>query len=73
MAERLSYIVRGAGTPSRPGPVHKVYPYTLRDLLDAMDDARLRSFTEGPQIVIRVNGDERITFRRFEGGRETAL
>lgn len=73
MAERRAYIVRDAGAPGRPGPVHQIYPYTLRALLDLLDDARLRSLTQGPQECVRVDGDERIVLRRFDGGRESGL
>jgi hypothetical protein len=45
---RPGYLVRDAGSPSRPGRVFKMYPYTLRSLLDALDDARLRSYADGP-------------------------
>ena len=50
-----------------------MYPYTLRALLDALDDARLRSYSEGPQLVIRVEGTTRAVFRRYEGGREAPI
>jgi hypothetical protein len=66
---RRAYLVRDAGSPSRPGRVFKMYPYTLRALLDALDDARLRSCSEGPQVVIRVEGTTRAVFRRYERGR----
>lgn len=66
-----SYIVRAAGTPSRPGRVFKVYPYTLRDLLEAIDDARLRSYGHGPQVVAVAEGRRRTVIRRFEDGQLT--
>jgi hypothetical protein len=50
-----------------------MYPYTLRALLDALDDARLRSYSEGPQLVIRVEGTTRVVFRRYDGGREAPI
>jgi hypothetical protein len=49
-AESKSYAVRDAGTPSRLGKINKVFPYNLRSLLEALDDARLRSFNEGPAV-----------------------
>jgi hypothetical protein len=70
---RLAYLVRDAGSPSRPGRVFKMYPYTLRALLNALDDARLRSYSEGPQLVIRVEGTTRVVFRRYDGGREAPI
>lgn len=72
-AQRRAYVVRDEGTPSRLGAVYKVYPYTLRALLDALDDARFRSFGGGPQLVVRVDGQERTVIRRFENGHEAAL
>lgn len=72
MAE-AKYVVREAGTPRRPGKIHKTYPYNLTSLIEAMDDARLRSFTGSAQVVVRVNGPERIAFRRYEHGREVAV
>lgn len=73
MAERRGYMVRAAGTPGRPGPVFKIYPYTLRALLDALEGARFQSFAQGPHLVIRIDGDERRAFRRYEGGQEVGL
>jgi hypothetical protein len=54
---RAAYVVRDAGTPSRLGKVYKVYPYTLRALIDAMEDARFRSFAGDPQVVVRVRAE----------------
>lgn len=67
---RRAYVVRDAGLPSRTGRVFKLYPYTLRALLDALDDARQRSYNDGPQLVIRVEGTTRAVFRRYEHGHE---
>lgn len=65
MAETRSYAVRDAGTPSRLGRVRKTYPYNLRSLLEALDDARLRSFNEGPQVVTVVTGRRSPVIRRL--------
>jgi hypothetical protein len=70
---RLAYLVRDAGSSSRPGRVLRMYPYTLRALLDALDEARFRSCREGPQLVIKVEGTTRVVFRRYEGGREVPI
>jgi hypothetical protein len=70
---RLAYLVRDAVSSSRQGRVFKIYPYTLRALIDALDDARLRSYDEGPQLVIRVEGATRMVVRRFERGREVQV
>ena len=71
MAESRSYAVRGAGSPSRLGKVHKIYPYSLQSLLDAMEDARLQSFNEGPHVVTIVTGRRSQVIRRYEKGHET--
>lgn len=71
MAETRGYAVRDAGSPSRLGKVHRTYPYDLRSLLEALDDARLRSFHGGPQVVTVVTGRHSQVIRRFEGGRQT--
>jgi hypothetical protein len=70
---RRAYVVRDVGTPSRLGKIYKVYPYTLRALIDAMEDARFRSFAGEPQVVIKVEGAQRSVFRRFEHGREVPV
>jgi hypothetical protein len=51
-----SYAVRDAGSPSRLGKVYKTYPYTLDALLQVLEEARLRSFNEGPQVITVVTG-----------------
>jgi hypothetical protein len=63
---------KGTCTPSRPGPVFKIYPYTLKALLQAMEDARFQSFAGGPQEVVKTEGGQRTVIRRYEGGREAA-
>jgi len=70
MAETRSYAVRDAGSPSRLGRVRKTYPYNLRSLLEALDDARLRSFNEGPQVVTLVRGRRSQVIRSDEHDRE---
>jgi hypothetical protein len=71
MAETRSYAVRDAGPPSRLGKIYRTYPYDLRSLLEALDDARLRSFSEGPQVVTVVTGRRSQVIRRYERGKET--
>lgn len=53
-----SYAVRNAGSPSRLGKVYKTYTYlyTLDALLQVLEEARLRSFNEGPQVITVVTG-----------------
>jgi hypothetical protein len=69
---RISWSVT-RGSPSRMGKVYKVYPYTPKALLEAIDDARFRSYTGTPQLVVRVEGKERAVIRRFETGREVPV
>ena len=71
MAETRAYAVRHAGPPSRLGNVRKMYPYNLRSLLEALDDARLWSYNEGPQVVTVVTGRHSQVIRRYEHGKET--
>ncbi len=68
--ERRAYVVRDAGTSSRLGKLYKIYPYTLRSLLEALEDARFRSFTGPPQVVVLMDGRQRTVIRRFEHGRQ---
>lgn len=48
--------MRDAGSPSRLGKIYKTYPYTLDALLQVLEEARLRSFNEGPQVITVVTG-----------------
>jgi hypothetical protein len=70
MAEARGYTVRDAGSPSRLGKVYKTYPYDLRSLLEALQQARIRSFHEGPQVVTVVTGRHSQVIRRYEHGKE---
>jgi hypothetical protein len=69
-AGRRGYIVRDAGTPSRPGKMFKLCPYTLKALVEATEDARFRSFAGPPQEAVRTERRNRTVIRRYEGGRE---
>ncbi|MBV9384591.1 MAG: hypothetical protein JOY82_23895 [Streptosporangiaceae bacterium] len=68
-----SYAVRDVGTGSRLGTVYRTYPYTLRSLLEALDDARLRSYAGPPQVVTVVTGRQSTVIRRYEHGCEVAI
>jgi hypothetical protein len=68
--ERRAYVVRDAGSPSRLGKLYKIYPHTLDALLEALEDARFRSHTGPPQIVILMEGRQQTVIRRFERGRQ---
>jgi hypothetical protein len=48
----------------------KVYPYTLRALTEALEDARFRSFSGPPQVLAVISGSESRIIRRYEDGRE---
>jgi hypothetical protein len=65
-----SYAVRDAGTVGRLGKIWKTYPYSLRSLLEALDDAHLRSINGGPQVVTVVTGQHSQVIRRYEHGKE---
>jgi hypothetical protein len=72
-----AYVVRddGAGREqgagAQPGSVDKLYPYTLKGLTDALEEARFRSFAGPPQLVL-VKADSGLkVIRRYEHGRET--
>lgn len=68
-----SYVVRDAGTGGRPGKVYKTYAYTLRCLLEALEDARLRSCAGPPQVVTVVTGKVSTVIRRYERGHEVPV
>jgi hypothetical protein len=70
VAARKSYAVRHAGSPSRLGKVWKVYPFSLRSLEEALQDARLRSLYDGPHVLTVVEGRQSRVIRRFEHGRQ---
>jgi hypothetical protein len=67
-----AYVVRDEPTGTGPHP-DAVHPYTLRGLLAALDDARIRSFGDVAQevIIIREDGRSRV-IRRFEHGAEVS-
>jgi hypothetical protein len=71
--ERRAYVVRDVGTPSRLGKVYKIYRYTLPSLLEALDDARFRSYEGVPQVVILVEGKRRTIIRRYEAGKQVPV
>ena len=65
-----SYAVRDAGSPGRLGKIYKTYPYDLRSLLQALEDARLQSFNHGPHVVTVVTDRHSQVIRRYEHGKE---
>ena len=66
-----AYVVRSEGAGATQGNVDKLYPYTLKGLTDALEEARFRSFAGPPQVVaVMGEGGPRI-IRRYEHGRES--
>lgn len=65
-----AYVVRddGAGAPRN---VDKLYPYTLKGLTDALEEARFRSFAGPPQVVAVMGESGSKVIRRYEHGRES--
>jgi len=68
-----AYVVREAGTPGKLGKVYRMYPYTLESLLEALDEARLRSYNGPSQVVTMVTGRQSTVIRRYEHGREVPV
>lgn len=71
-----AYVVRdeGAGAvpdSTGPGNIDKLYPYTLKGLTDALEEARFRSSAGPPQVVMVVGGSGGKVIRRYSHGRET--
>jgi hypothetical protein len=64
-------VVRDA--EAGPSEVTRVYPYTLKGLTEALDEARFRSMG-GPAQVLAVIADGRSTvIRKYEKGREVPV
>lgn len=68
------YLVRDAETADgKGGKVDQLYPYTLRGLTEALEEARFRSHSGAPQVLAVLGvGNTRI-IRRFERGREVPV
>ena len=65
-----AYVVRDDETDAGQGNVDKLYPYTLRGLTDALEEARFRSFSGPPQVVLAITETGARVIRRYEDGRE---
>jgi hypothetical protein len=65
-----AYVVRDDGAGMQPGSLDKLYPYTLKGLTDALEEARFRSFAGPPQVVLVMAEAGLRVIRRFEHGRE---
>jgi len=66
-----AYVVRDDGMGTAPGNVDKLYPYTLKGLTDALEEARFRSFAGPPQVVVVMGDSGMKVIRRYEHGRES--
>ena len=65
-----AYVVREESAGTKPGNVDRLYPYTLKGLTDALEEARFRSFAGGPQVVAVAAESGIQVIRRYEHGRE---
>jgi hypothetical protein len=75
MAKHGASVVRDAGESTGLANPDDLYPYTLRGLLAAIEDARQRSFGESPPqelVVIPAKGPRRV-IRRYERGHEVPV
>jgi hypothetical protein len=64
-----AYVVRDDGADAQ-GNVDQLFPYTLRGLTDALEEARFRSFGGPPQLVLVMAEAGLKIIRRYEHGRE---
>jgi hypothetical protein len=67
---RSAYVVRDDAAGAAPGSVDTLFPYTLKGLTDALDEARFRSFGGPPQVVLVMSDTGMKVIRRYEDGRE---
>jgi hypothetical protein len=65
-----AYVVRDETAGTTRGSVDKLYPYTLKGLTDALEEARFRSFSGPPQVVLAMAETGARVIRRYEDGRE---
>ena len=68
-----AYVVRDENAGTTPGNVDKLYPYTLKGLTDALEEARFRSFAGPPQLVMVVTERGMKAIRRYSRGRESPI
>src|ERR1700729_1707651 len=68
------YLVRDAeATGGRGRKVDQIYPYTLRGLTEALEEARFRSHSGAPQVLAILGTGNTKVIRRFEDGREVPV
>jgi hypothetical protein len=72
-----AYLVKDAdsngGTSGRAAKVDQIYPYTLRGLTEALEEARFRSHSGSPQVLAVIGTGSTRVIRRFENGREVPV
>jgi hypothetical protein len=67
------YLVRDAETTGKGRKVDQIYPYTLRGLTEALEEARFRSHSGAPQVLAILGTGNTRVIRRFEDGREVPM
>ncbi len=67
-----AYVVRDEEAAAQSANVDKLYPYTLKGLTDALEEARFRSFAGPPQVVAVMAESGMKIIRRYENGRESS-
>jgi hypothetical protein len=68
------YLVRDAVISRGKGrKVDQIYPYTLRGLTEALEEARFRSHSGAPQVLAILGTGNTRVIRRFEDGREVPI
>jgi hypothetical protein len=68
------YLVRDADSARGKGAkVDQIYPYTLRGLTEALEEARFRSHSGAPQVLAILGTGNTRVIRRFENGREVPV
>ena len=65
-----AYVVRDDKAGTASGNVDKLYPYTLKGLTEALEEARFRSYAGPPQVVVVMGESGVKLIRRYENGRE---
>lgn len=71
------YLVKDAdpsvGKGGKAAKVDQIYPYTLRGLTEALEEARFRSHSGSPQVLAVLGTGSTRVIRRFENGREVPV
>jgi hypothetical protein len=68
------YLVRDAdSTRGKGAKVDQIYPYTLRGLTEALEEARFRSHSGAPQVLAILGTGSTRVIRRFVDGREVPV